>query len=216
MKTWGTARVEWRESPALWGFLGWLAAVLWPPLPFTWILWPPSAEAGGFQHDWRLVVAIVGAIGVGLAMRAIARERRRDGSPKTRFGVIARFVALGFLYSLAAAAIVAVVSALLGLLSPGDAFRRVGDMKTAFLVGIATLPLALVLGTSYAIWAGFVVSLISFSPRPQSVRPTHYMMEQLQPADAPPPAPEPTPEPPKPSGPQPETDMERHLRPDFD
>lgn len=214
MRTWGTARVEWRESPALWGFLGWLAAVLWPPLPFTWLVWPPAEEAGGFRHDWRLIVAGVGALGVALAMRAIARERRRDGSPKTRFGVVARFVALGFLYSLTAAALVAVITALLGLLSPGDAFRRVGEMKAAFLVGIMTLPLALVLGVSYAVWAGFVVSLISFTPRAQSTRPRHYMMDQLQPVDAPPPpAPEPAP---APEGPHPETDMERGLRPDFE
>jgi hypothetical protein len=213
VKDWGTAKVDWREAPALWGFLGWLAGTLWPPLPFTWLLWPPTREAGGFLHDWRVVVAVAGAIGVAVIMRLIAAERRREGAPRTRFGVLVRFVAYGFLAALLAAVGVALVGAVMSLFAPGDAFRRIGEIKAAFLMGLATLPVALVVGVSYAVWAGFIVGVVSFAPRAQNVRPSHFLFDTLHPVDAPPPAPMP-PVAPMPAGPHPETDMERALRAD--
>jgi hypothetical protein len=222
---WGTARVDWREPPVLWITLGWLAAVLWPPLPVTMLLWPANTASGGQYRDWRVIAAVLGAISIAATMRLIERERRREGQPRTRFGVAVRFVTYGFLFSVGGGLILAVLGAFsTAIFATGDIVRRLAEFKASLLLGLVSLPLALTIGVSYAVWAGLVASIISFAPRLQNARPTnHYLVDRLlpqepeEPYSARQPEPEaPPPPPPKPAGPHPETDLEAALRPDWD
>jgi hypothetical protein len=154
----------------------------------------------------------------------IDRERQRSRTPGTRFGVLVRFVALGFIASVIAAALGDVALAVVALFSAGDALRRVDEAKETIVTGIAVMPIALVLGVSYSVWAGLVTAFIAFGKPRVSVRPRHIMMDSLPPDELPAgsvatfsaaPAAEPIAAP-APVGPHPETDLEAALRPDWD
>jgi hypothetical protein len=218
VKVWGTARVDLREPPGLWLTLGWLAAVLWPPLPVTLAVWPSQPTLAAALRDWRYTALGVGAVGVALILRLIDRERLREGTPRTRLGVIVRFVAYGFVFTLVAAVVLAIVVALATLFGQGDVYQRLGEMKTALIMGLIAMPPALLVGVSYALWAGFATSIVAFVPRAASVRLRHAMLDDaFEPRAtlAAEPQPEPEPEP-VPQGPPPETELEAALRPDMD
>lgn len=181
MKTkFGTARVDWREPPALWVTLGWVAAVLWPPLPVTWILWPATQGAGALL-DWRVIAAVMGGAGVAATFFLIERERRQHGQPRSRFGVVVRFIAIGFLFSIACALLLALVAAVwTAIFATGDIVRRLAEFKASLIVGLAFTPAALIVGVSYSLWAGVAAAIIAFTPRSPSVRPKPFMMDQPQ------------------------------------
>jgi hypothetical protein len=225
-----TARVDWRESPTLWMPVAWLCASLWPPIVGTLILFPPSEEAGGLLRDWRAPTLLAGALGVAAALFVVDRERRREQAPRTRLGVVVRFLILGFIFTLISMVVAAVLATGIGLFNADDLVHKLGTAKaTLFWFSVPMMFFALPVGISYALWAGLVVAMVAFSPRPQSVRPRHYLFDRLAPEQdeaapqaaapaapepqAPPPAPKPEPEP---RGPQPETEQERGLRPDWD
>jgi hypothetical protein len=218
VKVWGTARIDLRQPPGLWLVLAWLAAVAWPPLPITLAVWPSQHTAAAMLRDWRYTALAAGAVGVTLILWLIDKERVREGAPRTRLGVMIRFVAYGFMFSLLAAVTVAIVIALFALLGQGDVYQRLGEMKTALIMGLAALPLALIVGVSYALWSGFAASIVAFVPR-SPVRLRHALLDNdldapaAVMAAAPPPEPEPEPEP---TGPVPETELEAAMRPDWD
>ena len=222
---WGAARVDWREPPALWVTLGWVAAVLWPPLPVTWIIWPATQSSGGQLLDWRVVASVMGGIGVATTFALIQRERQAAGQPRSRFGVFVRFIVWGFLFAVAGALILALLGAVwTAVFATGDAVRRIAEFKASLTLGMAFMPAALVVGVSYSVWAGLAASIISFTPRAPSVRPGHYLIDRLLDpvgagraggpvtAERAPAAPSPPPA----QGPQPETELEAALRPDWD
>jgi hypothetical protein len=223
-----TARVDWRESPTLWMPVAWLAATLWPPIIGTLIFFPPREQAGGILHDFRLHALIAGAISVAVGLFVIDRERKLEQAPRTRLGVVVRFLIMGFIFTLAAVVVQAVLATGVGLFNADDLVHKLGTTKaTLFWFSVPMTLFALPVGISYALWAGFVVAMIAFSPRPLSVRPRHYLFDRLTPeepavaaaaVEAAPlletaPAPEPEPQH---KGPRPETEMERALRPDWD
>ncbi len=231
LKSWGTAKVDWRGPAPLWIALAWLLSVFWPPLPVTLFFWPSNNTGLETIRDPRAVALVIGAVAVTLIYRFIERERRRRRTPNSRFGVIVRFVAFGFIATVLAAAAGAVAMAVIAMFSPGDALRRVDVAKETLVTGIAIMPIAVLLGVSYSVWAGLMTSLIAFgAPRP-SARPRHIMMDELS-SEGPAPAmaamsvapaaapiatfaAEPEPQPPA-VGPHPETDMEAAMRPDWD
>ena len=54
----------------------------------------------------------------------------------------------------------------------GALAQSLGAAETTLLIfGVAGLPLAMLIGLSYALWAGLCVALIAFTPRPPPVRP---------------------------------------------
>ncbi len=213
------ARVDWREPPALWATLGWMAAILYPPIVFAFtVWWQDIVINGGFVREISLTTLVAGGIGVALILYFVEKERRRYGVPKTRLGVIVRFVALGFFFAVLASVAINILAALVSMFTGvGDIWRRLGEAKATLLEGILLMPIFLIIGTSYAVWAGFVCSLIAFTPRAPRARPSHFMFDRLGAEDTssdaappPPPAPEPA------AGPHPETEMEAALRPDWD
>ena len=165
--------VEWRQPLGLYNFVGWLAAVSWPPIVGTLIFLPPTREAGGLLHDWRLKALIAAGLAVAAIMYLIRGEREREGGPSSRLGIMARFLLFGFIFSLAALLFVVLGFSVLSAFGNEGFLAALGGIEsTLFLFGVAGLPPALAVGISYALWAGFMVALISFAP-PQPRVPKH-------------------------------------------
>ena len=168
----GQAPVKWRGMPGLWALIAGLAAIAWPPLILTLPLMPPVHVMPGVDMDWRLQVLIAGVIAVPLGMYLLVRERDRSGSPSTRLGVIWRFLLYGGLLAAAFQIVTALVMMGLRWVEAGALAQSLGAAETTLLIyGVAGLPLAMLVGLSYALWAGICVALIAFTPRPPSVRP---------------------------------------------
>ena len=213
------SRVDWREPPALWATLAWLAAILYPPVAFASIVWWRDVVlTGGFVREMGVTILLAGGAGVAVILYIVEKERRRYGVPRTRLGVIMRFVALGFIFAICASVLINIVSALTAVVGGvGDIWRRMGEAKATLVEGILLMPIFLIIGTSYAVWAGFVCSVIAFTPRARSARPGHFLFDKLTPPESIFDAEVETPEPPPPpAGPHPETEMEAALRPDSD
>lgn len=233
-------QVTWREPLELWIGLGWLAAVAWPPIVGTLILLPPTEEAGGLLNDWRLKALLAAAIAVGAIIWIVRGERERDGAPSTRLGVLSRFLLFGFIFSLAALIILVLAASVMTIFGSEGLLPTLGEIEsTLFLFGVAGLPFALMVGVSYALWAGAMIALIAFaSPetagvaRPRKRKPQRapvlFESPSVDPGLAPsaPAAPVPAEAPPPPPmaaspiplrpAPHPETDMERALRPGWE
>lgn len=168
----GRAPIKWRGSPGLWAPLAGLAAVAWPPLILTLPLMPPVNVTPGLDMDWRLQVLIAGLIAVPAGMTMLVRERDRSGSPSTRLGVIWRFLLYGGLLAAALQVLTALTVLAMRWAEAGALSQSLGAAETTLLIyGVAGLPLAMLVGLSYALWAGVCVALIAFTPKAAPVRP---------------------------------------------
>ena len=124
---------------------GWIAlaaalGIAWPPLIITFFVWPPQSWLDGLSTDWRVLVLAVGIFAVPLCLWLLRQERDRTGRPATRLGIVWRFMFYGY-------------------------------AETALLIfGVGGVPLAILVGISYALWAGVCAAFIAFMPRPAPVR----------------------------------------------
>lgn len=167
----GQAPIKWRGMPGLWALIATLAAIAWPPLILTLPLMPPSHIMPGFDMDWRLQVLIAGMIAVPVGMYLLMRERDRSGSPSTRLGVIWRFLLYGGLLAALFQVLTALVMTGMRWIEAGALAQSLGAAETTLLIfGVAGLPMAMLIGLSYALWAGLCVALIAFTPKPPPVR----------------------------------------------
>jgi hypothetical protein len=219
MKAWASNKIDWRGPASLWVGLAWLLAVLWPPLPLTLIIWPSDKTGLMTIQDPRAIALVLGAASVTITLMLIDRERKRDGTPRTRLGVLMRFIGYGFVFTVVATAVFAVGLALMQAFSYGDLFRRMGEAKATLLMAVALMPLILLAGVSYMVWSGLVASFVAFGPRPANTRPRNFLMDEPE-TGAPivayaaaPVEPETEPAPP---APHPETDLEAALRPEIE
>lgn len=161
----GQTPVSWRRHPAA-APLAVLLGAAWPPLILTLPIWPPTNWMPALDMDWRLLVLAVGLLAVPAGLWAVSRERDRSGRPATRLGVVWRFMLYGGLLSGALQTILAVFTAISGGLSADGAGQAAGFAETALLIfGVGFLPVAIVVGVSYALWAGLCVAFIAFQPR---------------------------------------------------
>ncbi len=199
-----SGEVTWREPVGLYTFVGWLAAVAWPAIVGTLILFPPTREAGGLLHDWRLKALIAAGIAIAAIIHLVKGERDREGGPTSRLGIIARFLLFGFIFSLAALILVVLGFAAFSAFGNEGFLSALGGIEsTLFLFGVAGLPFALMVGVSYALWAGVMVSTITFAPPVPTVPKARVSALFGGPSEAPPPVetvvaapePEPVPEP---------------------
>lgn len=162
--------VVWRQPISLYGPLGWLAAVAWPPIVGTLIVFAPTEAAGGLVNDWRLKALIAGGLAIAAILWIIKGEREREGAPATRLGVMSRFLLFGFIFSLAALILVVLGFSIVSAFGDEGFLPALGGIEsTLFLFGVAGLPFALMVGVSYALWAGFMVAVVCFTPpRPRT------------------------------------------------
>ncbi|MNN62087.1 hypothetical protein D3C81_1773630 [compost metagenome] len=63
--------------------------------------------------------------------------------------------------------LIAVVMSLLSVVASQSVVQGLGALETTLLIfGVAGLPLAVLVGVSYALWAGLCVAFIAFAPAP--------------------------------------------------
>ncbi len=162
----GQTLIAWRKHPAAVPGAIVLGAA-WPPLVLTLPLWPPANWMPALDMDWRLLVLVIGLIAVSAGVWAVSRERDRHARPTTRLGVIWRFMLYGGLLAATLQAGLALFTAVAGGVGSHDVGQAAGFAETALLIfGVGMLPVAVVVGISYALWAGLCVAFIAFRPRP--------------------------------------------------
>ncbi len=163
----GQTRVAFRREPHR-VILAAVLGALWPPLAATLAIWPPKNWVPGLEVDWRLLVLFIGLLAVPAGLWLLNRERRRSGRPATRLGVIWRFMFYGGLLAAAIGAIFAVVQSVLQWMHASNLGEAVGGSETSLLLyGVGGLSVAVLVGVSYALWAGLCVAFIAFRPQPQ-------------------------------------------------
>ena len=144
-----------------------LAGAAWPPLILTLPFWPPSSWMPGRELDWRLMVLFVGLIAVPVGLWRITLERRRSGRPSTRLGVVWRFMLFGGLLAAAMQTAMALILMVIGWFEAGGILQALGASETTLLIfGVGFLPVTIVGGVSYALWAGLCVAFIAFEAKP--------------------------------------------------
>jgi hypothetical protein len=163
----GRQRVAWRREPQR-TVLAALLGTLWPPLILTFFVWPPHNWMPGLEMDLRLVALVIGALAIPGGLWLLARERERSGRPATRLGVVWRFMFYGGLLAVGFGALYALVQMVLQWLNASSFSEAVGGSETSLLIfGVGGLPFAVLIGVSYAVWAGLCVAFIAFSPQPE-------------------------------------------------
>lgn len=163
----GQQRVALRPEPARLALAA-LAGALWPPIPVTLLLWPPNNWLPSLELDLRLVALFIGALAVPAGLWMLLRERRRTGRPSTRLGVVWRFMFYGGLLAAALQALFAIVLCVIGWFEAGGVAQAAGATETTLLIyGVGLLPVAVMVGVSYALWAGLCAAFIAFAPQPE-------------------------------------------------
>ena len=161
----GQARIAPRPSPA-YPVLAALAGAAWPPLLLTLPFWPPSSWVPGRELDWRLGVLFIGLMAVPLGLWRIHVERQRADRPGSRLGVVWRFMLFGGLLAAGLQILLALVMTVLGWIEAGDFLQAMGATETILLIfGVGGLPIAMVVGVSYALWAGLCAAFIAYEAK---------------------------------------------------
>lgn len=166
----GQRQVTWRRSG------GWIAlaaalGIAWPPLIITFFVWPPQTWLDGLSTDWRILVLAIGVLAVPLCLWLLSQERIRSGRPATRLGIVWRFMFYGGLLAAALQGVNALVLSGIGAARSADLGQAMGYAETALLIfGVGGVPLAILVGISYALWAGLCAAFLAFTPRPAPVR----------------------------------------------
>lgn len=162
----GQTRVEARRAPGAM-LTASLAAFAWPPLILTLIFLPPRNWLPGPQMDWRLMVLAVGLIAAPLGLWILNRYQERTGSPSTRLGIIWRFMLFGGLVAAALEVLLAILSMAMGWMQSTSFLEGLGSTETVLLIyGVGGLPVAVLVGASYALWAGVCVAFLAFQAQP--------------------------------------------------
>lgn len=163
----GQQRVVWRREPHRIALAA-LAGAIWPPIPITLLIWPPGDWGPSLEIDPRLVVLVIGLSAVPAGLWLLRRERERTGRPSTRLGVVWRFMFYGGLLAAALQALFAIVLCIFGLFEAGGIAQAAGATETTLLIyGVGLLPVAVMIGVSYALWAGLCAAFIAFRPQPE-------------------------------------------------
>ncbi|MBA3048690.1 phthalate transporter [Brevundimonas sp.] len=163
----GQERVVWRREPHRLALAA-LAGAFWPPIPITLLIWPPNNWLPSLEIDLRLVTLVIGLFAVPGGLWLLARERDRTGRPSTRLGVVWRFMFYGGLLAAGLQALFALALCILGWFEAGGIAQAAGATETTLLIyGVGLLPVAVMVGVSYALWAGLCAAFIAFRTQPE-------------------------------------------------
>lgn len=163
----GRERVVWRREPHRIALAA-AAGALWPPLVLTLPIWPPHNWIPGLEMDWRLMVLLLGLAAVPGGLWAVDKERQRTGRPSTRLGVVWRFMFYGGLLAAVIGALVAVGVVITQWIGAEGVGQALGSTASTLLIyGVGLLPVATVVGVSYALWAGLCAAYLAFTPQPE-------------------------------------------------
>ncbi|WP_292039559.1 MULTISPECIES: hypothetical protein [unclassified Brevundimonas] len=148
-----------------------LAAAAWPPIILTLFVWPPHNWFSGLDTDWRIVLLIVGLVAAPLGLLRLEKARRPNDAPWTRRAVVARFVIYGGLLAAVLQVAIALVLAVTYGLAGQSFIQALGSVETVLLIfGVAGVPVALMVGISYALWGGLCMAFIAYQKAPAKIR----------------------------------------------
>lgn len=140
-----------------------LVAAAWPPILLTFPLWPPHHLWAGLDTDWRIVLLAVGLVAGPIGMARLAKAKRPNNAPWTRRAVIARYVIYGGILAGCLQLLVTIAQAVIAGLSGEGFIQALGAIQVIVLVyGVLGIPLALMVGVSYALWGGLCVAYIAY------------------------------------------------------
>ncbi|RZJ05225.1 MAG: phthalate transporter [Brevundimonas sp.] len=163
----GQTRVSWRKEPYR-IVLAAVAGALWPPLVLTLPFWPPHHWIPGLEMDWRLLTLFLGLLAVPAGFWALDKERRKIGRPATRLGVVWRFMFYGGLAAAAASTVVALGMLVTQWISSQSVGQALGSTASTLLIyGVGGIPVSVLVGVSWALWAGLCAAFIAFQPQPE-------------------------------------------------
>jgi len=148
-----------------------LLAAAWPPVLATLFIWPPHNWMSGLDTDWRVVLLIVGLIAAPIGLLQLEKAKRPNDAPWTRRAVIGRYVIYGGMLAAALQIIIALaIAAVYGF--NGESFvQALGAIETALMIyGVGGVPVALMVGISYALWGGICVAYIAYKKAPSPIR----------------------------------------------
>jgi len=162
----GQTVVAWRKEP--WTLaLACMAGALWPPLLITFLIWPPQNLSPGIELDWRIMIMIVGLAALPFGIWRLKLERARTGRPGTRLGVVWRVMLYGGILAAALQTAMVLLMVVAGWFEASDVAQAMGASETTVLIfGVAALPVAILVGVSYALWAGLCLAFIAFREAP--------------------------------------------------
>lgn len=179
----GQRPVMWRPSRPMYAALACVAGAAWPPLVLTMLIWPPANWLPGPEMDWRLLVLLVGLVAAPAGLWAVNREREATGRPTARLGIVWRFMLYGGLLAAGLMALYTVIAMVTGWFEAGGFAQAIGASETSVLIyGVGGLPIAMIVGVSYALWAGLCVAFIAFQPEPPAVKDRLGVLDQTPPA----------------------------------
>lgn len=140
-----------------------LLAAAWPPILLTFPIWPPHHLWAGLDTDWRLVLLAVGLIASPIGIARLAGAKRPNNAPWTRRAVIARYVIYGGILAACLQFLMTLVLSVIAGLSGESFVQGLGAIEAVVLVyGVIGIPLALMVGVSYALWGGVCVAYLAY------------------------------------------------------
>lgn len=140
-----------------------LVAAAWPPILLTFPIWPPHHLWAGLDTDWRLVLLAVGLISAPIGMARLAGAKRPNNAPWTRRAVIARYVIYGGILAASLQFLMTLILAVFAGFSGESFIQGLGAIEAVVLVyGVIGIPLALMVGVSYALWGGVCVAYLAY------------------------------------------------------
>lgn len=146
-------------------------AAAWPPIILTLFIWPPHNLFSGLDTDWRIVLLIVGLVATPIGILRLEKARRPGDAPWTRRAVIARFVIYGGMLAAALQILIALTLAVSYSISNQSFVQALGSIETVLLIfGVAGVPVALMIGVSYALWGGICVAYTAYRKQPTAPR----------------------------------------------
>lgn len=145
-----------------------LVGAAWPPLIITLGVWPPHNWIPGLEFDWRLSVLVVGLLACPGFLWLIDRERQIGRGPTTRVGIVWRYLFYGGLLSAALWVVLTLLLSAFGAIQSSNVGQVMGSAETNLMVfGVGALPIAVIIGLSYAFWAGLCAAFIAFEAKPE-------------------------------------------------
>lgn len=148
-----------------------IVAAAWPPLLLTFPFWPPHNLWSGLDTDWRIILLAVGLIAAPVAISRLAKAKRPNNAPWTRRAVVGRYVIYGGILAACLQFLMTLALAVIAGLAGESFVQALGAIETVVLTfGVIGVPLALMVGVSYALWGGICVAYIAYSKASPPIR----------------------------------------------
>ncbi len=148
-----------------------LLAAAWPPVLVTLFIWPPHNWMSGLDTDWRIVLLIVGLIAAPLGLLRLEKAKRPNDAPWTRRAVVARYVIYGGVLAAVLQIAIAIALSIAYGFSGESLVQGLGAIETVLMIyGVGGVPVALMVGISYALWGGICVAYLAYKKAPAPIR----------------------------------------------